>query len=149
MQKLSLLVTVAALVERDGRFLMVEESPHDELVWNQPAGRVEPGESLEDAVVRETHEETGWHVRPESLVGIYQWSNALRGRSYVRFVFLCAPLERDPTPVLDVPVVRAEWRTYEELASGTMKLRSELVLPAVVDYLKGHRIDLSVLRSID
>ena len=85
--------TVAALIERDGRFLMVEESPDGgPTVFNQPAGHLEPGESLTQAVIRETREETGWGFIPHALIGIYRWQVPENGRTYLRFCFQWLPV---------------------------------------------------------
>lgn len=80
-------VTVAALVERNGRFLVVEERIGGRLVINQPAGHLEEGETLLEAVVRETREESAWRLSPEALVGTYLWRNLLNGHTTLRFAF--------------------------------------------------------------
>ena len=101
-----------------------------------------------DAVIRETHEETGWHVCVDHLIGVYQWTNERLGRSYIRFAFACTATGRDPEPVLDEPVVRAEWCSIDELRSDAFLLRSAMILPAFEDYLAGQKVELDVLRTL-
>lgn len=141
-------LTVAAVAERDGRFLVVEErSPEGALVVNQPAGHVEHGECLIDAVVREAFEETAWHFRPEHLVGVYLWAHPNGTISYLRVCF-CGTVEgHDPERALDEGVERALWLTREELAAQSERLRSPLVLGVIDDYLRGERYPLSLLKS--
>lgn len=142
-------VTVAALVEREGRFLFVEEhDDRDQLVLNQPAGHVEAGESLPDAMVRETFEETGWHVVPQSLVGTYLWGRADRGLSYLRIAIAAMADSYDETAPLDEGIVRPIWLSREELLACRDRHRSELVLRCVDDYLAGERYPLTILKSL-
>ena len=108
-------VTAAAVVERDGRFLFVEENTPEGLRLNQPAGHLEPDESLVDAALRETREETGWHVRITHLVGTYQWKAPETGRHYLRFAFAAEPLEEIPGAPLDEGIVRALWLSPQQL----------------------------------
>src|SRR5512135_1342045 len=91
-------VTVACIVPRNGKFLLVEEDVRGERVLNQPAGHLEPDESLPAAAVRETREETGWDVSLTHLVGIYQWANA--DGAFLRFTFAAVPLRHDPARTL-------------------------------------------------
>ena len=131
-------VTVAAIVERDGRFLMVEEQSGGRVVFNQPAGHLEPGESLVDACVRETLEETGWRVRPESLVGSYLWVHPETGDTMLRFCFRARCLEFDAQRPLDEGIIRALWMSVDDLRSKNGALRSPLVMRCVEDSLKGN-----------
>ncbi len=94
-------VTVAAIIEHDDRFLLVEEQPEEAVVLNQPAGHVESGESILDAVVRETFEETGRHFTPDALVGIYTWTNPRTGVCFVRFAVHGHASEADESHELD------------------------------------------------
>src|SRR5690606_16030672 len=99
-------VTVATIVERDGRLLMVEETSKGRLVLNQPAGHLEPDESLQDAAVREAREETRWDIRLTAFIGAYQWSAPAveaggNGRHYLRFAFVGEALGEDPARTLD------------------------------------------------
>lgn len=142
-------VTVAAVVERDGRFLLVEEETSDGLRLNQPAGHLEPGESLVEAAVRETLEETAHAFVPEALVGIYQWPRPAGDLTYLRFAF-CGAAPRDfPGRPLDRGIVRALWLSEAELVASQARHRSPLVLQCVRDYLDGRRADLSLLRHYD
>jgi 8-oxo-dGTP pyrophosphatase MutT (NUDIX family) len=142
-------VTVAALVERDGRFLFVEERDiQGDLVINQPAGHVESGETILEAVVRETYEETGWRVRPEALVGFYLWSRPDGAASYLRIAIAGCPERHDPGASLDEGIVRALWLSPDELAERRNMHRSPMVVRCVEDYLAGERYPLSVLKSL-
>lgn len=140
-------VTVATVVVRDGRLLFVEESIGGRLVINQPAGHLEPGESLEQAAVRETLEETGWTVRCTHFVGSYLWS-AADGRTFLRFAYAAEPLGHDPGRELDTGIVRALWLTPAELSAAEPRLRSPLVLQLARDWLAGQRHPLSAARYL-
>lgn len=139
-------VTVATVVVADGRLLCVEERVHGRLVLNQPAGHLEPDESLQDAALRETREETGWDVRLTGFLGAYQWKAPETGRHYLRFAFAAEPDRHDPARTLDDGIVRALWLTPEELLDARDRHRSPLVWQVVADHLAGHRFPLSLLR---
>lgn len=142
-------LTVAAIVERDGRFLVVEErSAEGGLVLNQPAGHVEHGETLVEAVVRETFEETGWHFNPEFLVGVYLWKHPDGQNSYLRVSFAGSVGEHEPDSPLDEGIERALWLSREELEGRRQRLRSPMVLGNIEDYLAGERYPLAVLKSM-
>ncbi|MFT4246779.1 MAG: NUDIX hydrolase [Pseudomonas sp.] len=140
-------VTVATVVVLDGRLLFVEESIAGNLVINQPAGHLEPGESLEQAAERETLEETGWSVRCTHFIGSYLWT-AAEGRSFLRFAYAAEPLSHDPDRALDTGIVRALWMTPAELAAAAPRLRSPLVAQVAGDWLAGQRHPLSVVRYL-
>ncbi|MBB6365959.1 8-oxo-dGTP pyrophosphatase MutT (NUDIX family) [Xanthomonas sacchari] len=140
-------VTVATVVVRDGRLLQVEEAIAGALVLNQPAGHLEPDESLIDAAVRETLEETGWQVQPTAFIGAYQWK-ADNGRHYLRFAFAADPVAHDPQRPLDTGIVRALWMTPAELEAAAPRWRSPLVWQVVADYLAGRRYPLDLLRQV-
>ncbi|WP_115004703.1 NUDIX hydrolase [Xanthomonas campestris] len=140
-------VTVATVVVRDGRFLQVEESIGGRLLLNQPAGHLEPDESLLQAAVRETLEETGWDVRLTQLIGTYQWV-APTGQCFLRFAFVADALAHHPERSLDTGVVRALWMTPEELRAASDRLRSPLVWEVVADYLAGQRHPLALVRHV-
>lgn len=140
-------VTVATIVERDGTFLTVEERIRGELVRNQPAGHLEPNESLADAARRETFEETGWTVELLHLVAVYQWSTA-GGDHFVRFTFGARALEHDPRHPLDTGIVRALWLTRDEIATGSARPRSPMVLKGIDDWLAGRRLPLDALQNL-
>ena len=139
---------VAAIIEDKGKFLMVEEMAGGKLVINQPAGHLDEGESLLNAVVRETLEETAWSFAPESITGIYLWPNLQNGCTYLRFCFCGKPTGHNPALPLDKEIERAVWMSREELVSQSDKLRSPLVLKCIDDYLAGQRFPLSLLTHI-
>lgn len=142
-------VTVATVVVRDGRLLLVEEyAGGDALVLNQPAGHLEPDESLLDAALRETREETGWDVELTAFIGTYQWKAQENGRHYLRFAFAATPLRHDESVKLDDGIERAVWLTPEELQAGQARHRSPLVWKVVADFLGGRRHPLSLLNHI-
>jgi 8-oxo-dGTP pyrophosphatase MutT (NUDIX family) len=139
-------VTVAAVIERSGRFLLVEERIRGRLVLNQPAGHLEDGESLLEAVVRETLEETAWGFTPESLLGIYQWRSP-RGHSTLRIAFTGSVQGHDAARPLDPPVVTTHWFAREEILQRATQLRTPLVLRCIDDWLAGRRLPLDALTA--
>ena len=145
-------VTVATVVVADGRLLIVEESVHGRLVLNQPAGHLEPDESLAEAALRETREESGWDVRLTGFLGAYQWKapgeDGHEGRHYLRFAFAAEPVAHDPAHPLDTGIVRALWMTPAELVRERERHRSPLVWQAVDDHLAGRRLPLDLLRHV-
>lgn len=141
-------VTVAAVVENRGRFLFVEEEADGALVLNQPAGHLDKGESLQQAMVRETLEETGWHVAPEALLGVYRWCHPMKDITYLRFTFISRPLRQEPNCTLDHGIVRALWLSPEELRSQRHRHRSPQVQRCVDDYLAGQRFPLEFLKDL-
>ena len=137
-------VTVAAVIERDARFLLVEERIRGRLVFNQPAGHLEDRESLIEAVVRETLEETAWRFTPQWLLGVYQWRSQ-RGHSTLRFAFIGTVHDFDPSRPLDPPVVATHWLARDEILARTSVLRTPLVVRCIDDYLRGVRLPLEAL----
>jgi ADP-ribose pyrophosphatase YjhB (NUDIX family) len=137
--------TVAAVVEQDGRFLVVEQTVRGRAVWNQPAGHLEDGESLLEAVVRETREETAWAFEPRGLVGIYRWRRAAAAVTYLRFTFFGQAVSHEPERALDPDIQRCLWVSRAELTAARDRLRSPMVLRAVDDYLNGPRYPLDLL----
>ncbi|MFC3715501.1 NUDIX hydrolase [Luteimonas soli] len=147
-------VTIATVVVYGGRLLCVEERANGSVVINQPAGHLEPDESLEQAALRETREETGWDVRLTAFLGAYQWKAPARdgesdGRHYLRFAFAAQPLRHDPARPLDDGIVRALWMTPDELMAARDRHRSPLVWQVVADFLAGQRYPLSLLRQVE
>jgi len=143
-------VTVAAVVERDGRFLLVEEHTEDGLRLNQPAGHLDPGETLPAAATRETLEETAYAFTARALVGVYLLRAERREgppRTFLRFAFTGELGAHDPTRRLDEGIVRAVWMSAEELRACPERHRSPLVQQCVDDYLAGRRYDLAVLQA--
>lgn len=142
-------VTVASVIERDGRFLVVEEQTHDGLRFNQPAGHVELGESLLQGAVRETLEETAHVFVPEFLVGIYQWTVPGSDLTYLRFAFGGREAGVQAGRTLDDGIVRAAWLTADELRDCRERHRSPLVMQCVEDWLAGRRHALELIRHYE
>ncbi|HET6914121.1 MAG TPA: NUDIX hydrolase [Rhodanobacteraceae bacterium] len=138
-------VTVACVVHRQDRFLMVEEDVRGALLFNQPAGHLEPGESLLQAACRETLEETGWEIELESFIGVRQYESPEHAAHIVRFAVAAKPLRHDPRRPLDEGIVRAHWLGYPEIAALGARLRSPLVLHTLEDWLAGQRLPLSAI----
>lgn len=139
-------VTVATIVPKDGRFLLVEEDIRGRLLLNQPAGHLEPGESLADAARRETREETGWDVSLDCLVGVHQWENPQLGRHFVRFTFAAKPLLHHPHQPLDTGILAAVWLNRAEIEAAAPRLRSPLILASIDAWLGGQRLPLGALQ---
>jgi 8-oxo-dGTP pyrophosphatase MutT (NUDIX family) len=140
-------ITVAAIVEQEGRFLCVEERINGRRVFNQPAGHVEHGEDFLAAVVRETLEETAWQFVPEALLGVYTWHAPGSTRSTLRFAFCGHVHGHDPARTLDVPVLAAHWLTREQLLEPARPLRTPLVIRCIDDYLAGRRLPLAAVAN--
>ena len=139
-------ITVATIVEDNGRFLMVEELKGGRAVLNQPAGHLDPHETLTEAAVRETLEETGWDVEATGIVGIYLYTAPSNGVTYQRVCFAAKPRRHHPERQLDDGIVGPCWMTREQLLGEAERWRSELVLRCIDDYLSGHRHPLSLIR---
>lgn len=142
--------TVAALIERDGKFLMVEERINGEMKLNQPAGHVEQNESIEQACVREGLEETGYHIRPFALVGVYLWTPSERAHlTYLRFAYAADVVGEEVGYQLDAGIERAVWLSYDEIVARRNQHRSPLILGCIDDYLSGRRFPLDMIRDFD
>ena len=147
--------TVAAVVVRDGQFLLVEEHTRAGLRLNQPAGHLDPGESLLQAVVRETLEETAHRVEPVSLIGVYmarfRWGSPADPSHedvvYIRYAFECRLLGHDAHRALDRGIERALWMDGTALRAASARHRSALVQTTVDDYLSGRRFPLDMIRT--
>ena len=142
-------ITVAAVAETDGRFLVVEERIDSRLVINQPAGHVERGETLLQAVVREVREETAWLFTANELVGVYLWRHPGTGRTTKRFAFSGVVTDHRDGQPLDEGIVGTHWLTPAELKEREPQLRSPLVLRCVEDYLAGRRQPLATAAALD
>ena len=140
-------VTVAAVIEKDGRFLLVEETTVNGLAFNQPAGHLEAGENLIDAVKREVREETAWQFEPQALVAVQLWRKNPDFPSFVRFCFTGSIHTHDPEQTLDEGIIKTHWLSRDEIASRADQLRSPLVLLTIDEYIKGQRHPLSLLQS--
>lgn len=139
-------MVVAAVAERDGRFLLIEEETSTGLRLNQPAGHWDPGETLFDAVTRETLEESAYHFRPTALVGIYSLPIADTGVTYLRFAFAGDITGHEPGRVLDTGVVRALWQTVDEIRAQRERHRSPLLLECIEDFIAGRRYPLALVK---
>ena len=138
-------VTVAAVVQRDGKFLLVEEETEAGLAFNQPAGHLEPGESLVAAVVREALEETAYHFKPTHLVGIYTWRHPTKDLTYLRFAFGGELRGWETERKLDDGIVAARWLTRDEIEATQARHRSPRVLRCIEDMLAGKAYPLDLL----
>ena len=141
-------VTVAAVIERDGRFLLVEEETASGLAINQPAGHLDEHESLLEGVARETLEETAFTFRADFLIGVYLWQSQEKGLTYLRFAFAGTLLGHDPARALDTGIVRTLWLTPDEIAAQAHRHRSPLVQRCIEDYRAGNRHSLDVLHHL-
>jgi 8-oxo-dGTP pyrophosphatase MutT (NUDIX family) len=142
-------VTVAAVIERDGKFLLLEEETPEGLKLNNPAGHLDPGESPADGCAREALEETAHRFTPEALVGVYlsrmQRPSTGEDVTYLRFAFCGTLGEAQADRVLDHGIVRTLWMTPEEIRASTARHRSPLLLRCMEDYLSGRRYPLSLV----
>ncbi len=141
-------LTVAALVEKNHRFLVVEEIVHGRKVINQPAGHVEHGESLVDAVIRETFEETAWRFEPEAITGIYLCPHSSAGKQYLRVTFCGHCTRHQPDQPLDDGIIRAFWLTKDQLIARQARLRSTVVLRSIDDYLANIRYPQDLIQEL-
>ena len=142
-------ITVAAVTENHGRFLVVEERINRRLVFNQPAGHVERGETLLAAVIRETREETAWTFTPQALIGVYLWKNPASGRSTMRFAFAGTVADHDAAQPLDRGIVGTHWLSKGDLLEREPRLRSPLVMRCIEDYMGGARVPLAAVARLD
>ncbi|WP_439134573.1 NUDIX hydrolase [Pseudomaricurvus sp.] len=136
--------TVATIIERDGHYLLVKEERDGKVVYNQPAGHIEHGESVIQAAVRETFEETGWHVLPTRFGGLSSY-HAPNGISYLRSTLIAEALEEVPNVVLDEGIIEAVWLDYEEILMIEDQLRSPVVKKVIDDYRLGISYPLDLI----
>ena len=140
-------VTVATVVEDQGRFLLVEETAQGRVVFNQPAGHLEANESLLEAARRETLEETGWDVELTGVIGIYLYTAPSNGVTYQRICFAARPLQHRPELPLDTGIIGPRWFTRDDLEAQRPQWRSELIGRCVDDYLRGEQWPLTLIRT--
>ncbi len=141
-------LTVAAVIEREGKFLVVEESVAGEKLINQPAGHAELGETVVEAVIRETQEETAWGFQPEAITGIYLWHREESDQTFLRVAFCGQLAEHDPKQALDDGILRAFWLSRDALARREHRLRSPMVLRCIDDYLGGKRLPMDLIQNL-
>ncbi len=142
-------ITVAAVIEKDGKYLMVKELANDLVVFNQPAGHWEVDESLTDAAIRETLEETAWEFTPEALVGVYRWKHPQKDDVYLRVTFCGSVNKFHSDQPLDDGILEALWMSHAELAAlPEIERRSAMVLQSIQDYERGRRYDLNLLSDV-
>ncbi|MGR8978489.1 MAG: NUDIX hydrolase [Gammaproteobacteria bacterium] len=140
-------VTVAAVIEKDRRFLLVEEETKRGIRFNQPAGHLEEGESLTAAVKREVYEETGWQFEPEHIIAVQLWRRNPNSASFLRMCFAGRCHSFNPEHELDDGIISAHWLTRDEIAGEPERLRSPLVLLSVDEYLQGRFHSLDLIKS--
>jgi ADP-ribose pyrophosphatase YjhB (NUDIX family) len=140
--------TVAAIVEQDGKFLMIEEETAEGIRINQPAGHLEQGETLIQAVIREANEESAYDFIPQRLLGIYHWQRPDKDITYLRFAYIGKVGAHRPAQQLDEGVLRAVWMTADELRTSQAHHRSPQVLKCVEDYLAGQSYPLEVVNHL-
>lgn len=138
-------VTVATIIERDNRYLMVYEESDGKKVYNQPAGHLDPNETLADAAIRETLEETGWIIQLTGVVGVNLYTAPSNGITYFRTTFIGEAISHDAKRPLDTGIIEAVWLSYEELLERKEQLRSPMTLQIIEDYRAGRRFPLSVV----
>ena len=137
---------MAAVIENEGQFLVVEEKPDKQIVFNQPAGHLEKGESLQDAIVREVREETAWEFIPYAVVGIYRWIQPDEPITFLRICFTGKVENYNSQQKLDDGIIRTHWLTRDELLMRS--LRSPMVLRCIDDYVAGYRYPLNLFNDI-
>jgi ADP-ribose pyrophosphatase YjhB (NUDIX family) len=137
--------TVAAIIEQNGKFLLVEEETNRGNRFNQPAGHLEDNETLTQAVIRETFEESAYDFTPEALLGVYLWKHEHNETTYLRFAFIGKVGKHYPMQALDDGIVRAVWMDIDEIREKAALMRSPQVLTCIEDYLAGKRFPLEVL----
>lgn len=140
---------MAAVIERSGRFLMVEEAQPEGRVFNQPAGHLEPNESLIDAAVREVREETGYHFVPRAVVGLYRWYHPNRDLTFLRLAFAGEAQSLDDGPARDPEIIAVHWLSRAALAERSDHLRSPLVMRSINDHLTGTHYELDLIRELN
>ena len=140
-------VTVATVIENNGKYLLIEEQSNGDLVINQPAGHLDPNETLQEAAIRETFEETGWHIRLLGIVGVGLYTSQVNQVTYHRTTFYAEAIKQDSEAVLDDGIEGTIWMTYEEMQAASDRMRSELVIQSVEQYRQGHKYSLDMIFS--
>lgn len=143
----SIHLTVAVVIESKSRYLMVRELCTGAMRYNQPAGHVEPGETLTEAAIRETHEETGWHIEPTNIISFSTYKADSNGVTYYRLAFAATAIKFDELAEIDCDIDEAVWLSYEEILGLKDQLRSPLVLEALDDFRSGQCYSLDLLKA--
>ncbi|MEE8058084.1 MAG: NUDIX hydrolase [Pseudomonadales bacterium] len=138
-------VTVATIVERDGKYLLVEEVSNGDLVFNQPAGHLDANETLQQAAIRETFEETGWTVTLKGIVGLALYTSPHNQVTYHRTTFIAEAISHNPDLALDDGIQQVLWMSYEEMLVNVDKMRSSLVIKSIEQYRAGHHYPLDMI----
>lgn len=141
-------VTVATIVEKDGLFLMVEEKKQGQIVINQPAGHLEANETLFEAAIRETLEETQWRVKLSGTLGCSLYTSPANTITYLRFSFIAQPIELQKDRALDPDIERAVWMSRDQLEAAKDRLRSKMVLNDIRRYEQGERYPMALIQHI-
>jgi 8-oxo-dGTP pyrophosphatase MutT (NUDIX family) len=139
--------TVAVIVEKDGKFLLIEEHSSGEVVLNQPAGHIEEGETFVQAACRETLEESAWHVKPCYLIGFYVYRSGNNNITYHRACFYAEAIKHDAGRPLDDGIIQTVWMTRDEVALNKHKLRCPMVLQCIDDYIAGKQYPLELIHE--
>lgn len=142
-------VTVAAIVEQNGTFLLIEEETNRGNRFNQPAGHLEDNESLIEAVIRETQEEAAYCFKPTALLGVYQWKHEHNNSTYLRFAYIGDVSDHRPEQALDTGIIRSVWMTIEEIREKAMLMRSPQVVTCFEDYLNGQHFPLETITHLE
>lgn len=142
-------VTVAAIVEQNGKFLLIEEETDRGNRFNQPAGHLEDNESLIEAVIRETQEESAYRFTPSALLGIYHWKHEHNNSTYLRFAYIGSVSDHQPEQPLDSGILRSVWMTIDEMHANPMLMRSPQVITCCEDYLKGQSFPLEAILHLN
>ena len=140
-------LTVATVVVRQNQYLMVKEFDSGKLVINQPAGHVEPGEDIIDAAIRETYEETGWHVDINGFIGVYSFKSPTTGVTYYRLALSAAVVSEDKHATIDTDIHQVLWLSAEQIRQNSKQLRSDLVIKCLNDFECGEIYPLEIFRT--
>lgn len=140
-------LTVASIIVKDNRYLMVKEIDNGQLVINQPAGHVEPGEDIIDAAVRETYEETGWRTEINGFIGIYSSKSPTTDITYYRLAFTAEALSQDKQAIIDPDIDEVVWLSSKQIRQNTKQLRSQLVIDCLNDFEQGKIFPLEIFRN--
>jgi 8-oxo-dGTP pyrophosphatase MutT (NUDIX family) len=140
-------MVAATVVEKDGKFLLVYENDGDRKVYNQPAGHWDEGETLQEAAIRETLEETGWQVMLNHIIGQYQYYSPHNQVTYFRTAFAASAIQR-VSEKLDKEIIEAVWLTYEEIVARKEQMRSPLVIRVIDDYRAGKKFPLNLVSVV-